>query len=188
MVELFERALEAFAVGDALGMPTEFMTHEAIKSKFGLVEKLLDPSVSPIHPNLKKGQITDDTEQNLYLIETYYRSCSLPTHNTNIGASSGERIRYFLKGMKILKSTEEALSFIYNVVGTSMESNEVVPASIAVFAYAREDVWLSLKMGASCGGDTDTIAAIAGLLSSILRRRAKHSTGDRFRGCKGEHS
>ena len=83
------------------------------------------------------------------------------------GASSGERIRYFLKEMKILKSKEEALSFIYSVVGTSMESNEVVPASIAVFAYARKDVWLSVKMGASCGGDTDTIAAIAGLLSSL---------------------
>ena len=68
MVELFERALEAFAVGDALGMPTEFMTQEAIKSKFGLVEKLIDPSVSQIHTNLKKGQITDDTEQNPTLL------------------------------------------------------------------------------------------------------------------------
>jgi len=44
--DLVKQVLEAFAVGDAMGMPTEFMTLEEIREKFGIVDALLDPSVS----------------------------------------------------------------------------------------------------------------------------------------------
>jgi len=62
------------------------------------------------------------------------------------------------------------MSFVYNVIGTNMESNEVVPAAVSIFAYAKGDVWLAIRMGASIGGDTDTIAAIAGALSCLYNR------------------
>jgi len=293
-MDVLLRALEAFAVGDAMGMPTEFMTLEMIHNRFGLIDHLIDPSCSFIHKNLKKGQITDDTEQVLYLIETFYKKgsitigavvealcrwieethaekkgyvgpntskalkkiragenpeeagkggttcgaamrvlapvlcvgddeeklkeavwvCSIPTHNTNLaleaamslgfgfyaavagasfreiinsilegarvgkemsnvrfaGASTGTRIRYALDEISNSRSVEEAMSFVYNVIGTNMESNEVVPAAVSIFAYAKGDVWLAIRMGASIGGDTDTIAAIAGALSCLYNR------------------
>ena len=46
-------------------------------------------------------------------------------------------------------------------------ANEVAPAIIGVFAWAKDDVWLAVRAGASLGGDTDTIAAIAGVLSAL---------------------
>lgn len=294
MKDLVKQVLEAFAVGDAMGMPTEFMTLEEIREKFGIVDALLDPSVSSIHGALKRGQVTDDTEQVLYLIETFYKkggvtvegvvegllrwvretradekgyigpnslkalrkiqagedprkagrgttcgaamralapafsvrrgdvetlkeavwSCSVPTHNTNIameaamalgfgyhvalmgasleeiieailegaeigrrmsdnelvGASTGERIRYAINELKELHSHEEVLDFVYYVIGTTMEANEVVPAAVSIFLYAKDDVWLAIRLGASIGGDTDTIAAISGALSCLYAR------------------
>ena len=60
---------EAFAVGDAMGMPTEFMTPDQIRSAVGgLPEDFVPSSLSLKHPNLPEGSVTDDTEQNLYLL------------------------------------------------------------------------------------------------------------------------
>lgn len=296
MVETFMQVLEAFAVGDAMGMPTEFMTLEEIRQKFGIVDTLLDPCVSPIHNNLRRGKITDDTEQVLYLIETFHQrrgisveatveglclwieethadekgyvgpstlkalreiqagrnprevnsdgttcgaamralvpalcvergdleqlkkavwACSVPTHDSSIaleaamaisfgyhfaalgadfseivgaildgaeigrkmsenqfvGAYTRDRVELSLEKLKEFRSHEELLDFVYRVIGTTMESNEVVPAAITIFAYSKEDVWLAIQLGASVGGDTDTIAAIAGALSCLYAGR-----------------
>lgn len=285
------KALQALAVGDAMGMPTEFMTRDTVR-RFGLVSELLDPVVSPIHPNLRKGSITDDTEQNLYLIDAYCKSgeitvegtanalicwvretaadsrgyigpsslkalkaiesgedprktgrggttcgaamrapaaalcskndspeklardiynCSLPTHNTNlaveaalamgfavdaaaggagveeilkaslegasctndldtpnyVGASSAWKIKFLIELLADKSEIDEILDTIYYLNGTGLPANEVVPAALAVFSVAKGDVWLSIRMGASVGGDTDTIAALAGLLSAL---------------------
>lgn len=63
--------LEAFAVGDALGMPTEFMTRNEIVSTLGMVTDLVDSNLSAHHSDLSKGTVTDDTEQTLILLERY---------------------------------------------------------------------------------------------------------------------
>jgi len=290
--KLFEYTLEAFATGDAMGMPTEFMDKETIRKRYKIVESILDPSESFIHRNLRKGQVTDDTEQVLYLIDMFSKNqeitprkvaqtlyewavrtrakekgyigpsslkalekiregvkpeeagkngttcgaamrvlapalcvkkgdlsklrenifmCSIPTHNTNlaleaamalgygyhfaaigsdfdqiidaiiqgavegykmssnkfIGASTGERVRFVTKIVKRDWPIEKVLDFIYDVIGTSMASNEVVPAAVTIFMYAKDDVWLAIRMGASVGGDTDTIAAMAGALCCL---------------------
>ncbi|HOJ88187.1 MAG TPA: ADP-ribosylglycohydrolase family protein [Pseudothermotoga sp.] len=289
MVSRFVAALEAFATGDAMGMPTEFVTREVIREKYGLIDELIDPSeISLIHRNLVRGQVTDDTEQVLELIETYYRtkridsevtltalrtwctrtdaaakgyvgpstlkvllgesntcngttcgaamrvlavalsvkqgdiqnlkkaiweSC-LCTHNSDIaieaamaigygyhyaaldnsyetiidqiikgalegrnmgsnsyvGAHTGHRIMWAVDAIRRMSSPEEVLDFVYEVIGTTMESNEVVPAAVSIFSYAKENVWLAIRMGASVGGDTDTIAAIAGALSALYAK------------------
>ncbi|MEW6624002.1 MAG: ADP-ribosylglycohydrolase family protein [Bacillota bacterium] len=59
--------LTGIALGDAMGMPLEFMTREEIQNRYGYVDSLLNPSHSHIHSSLVMGQITDDTEQTLYL-------------------------------------------------------------------------------------------------------------------------
>ena len=279
--------LEAFAVGDAMGMPTEFMTRKEIQSTFGLVSRLLEPQESKNHRDLARGSITDDTEQNLYLLKAYCdhglvscdltastllrwvqetdavakhyigpsslralksiqegadpheagRSgttcgglmrtlaavfctrgdhelldniveCLIPTHYTSqaleaagaygfalqaalegrtieeilkralvgaqqgmsrapyiaCAASSAARIRHVVNFVPGTNLTDSLLDHLYEVMGTGLESADVCAAVFALFLYAKEDVWLAIQMGASVGGDTDTIAALAGAL------------------------
>lgn len=63
--------LEALAVGDAMGMPTEFMTQEDINAVFPPITTLPDPKLSYTHNDLPYASVTDDTEQNLYLARAY---------------------------------------------------------------------------------------------------------------------
>lgn len=61
-----ERARAAYlalALGDALGATTEFLTAEEIKAKHGLHKEIVGGGWL----RLKPGQVTDDTEMNLYL-------------------------------------------------------------------------------------------------------------------------
>ncbi|WP_339529243.1 ADP-ribosylglycohydrolase family protein [Pseudomonas mucidolens] len=61
------RALGAFyglALGDALGMPTQSLSREQVKARFGEITALQDAAADqPIAPNMPAGSITDDTEQ-----------------------------------------------------------------------------------------------------------------------------
>ena len=72
--EKVRAVLLAFAAGDACGMPTEFMCPEDIRHVFGadlpdgLPEGLLPAEKSVTHGILPTGSVTDDTEQNLYLL------------------------------------------------------------------------------------------------------------------------
>ena len=291
----FTKALEAFAVGDAMGMPTEFMTMRHIRKRVRTWwTDFSDPALSPLKRPLPRGSVTDDTEQVLYLLDEYSAArevtvdltvkgllrwmketgavekgyigpssrtalekiergeepetagkggttcgapmrvlapslyvkkgnvetlkksiwaCTVPTHNTNtamesaaamgfalhaaaggasfeeivnavkegseagramskdeyIGASSGSRFINAMSALQALKTPEELMTFIYEVIGTTMESNEIVPAALSVFAFAGQDVWLAIRIGASVGGDTDTIAALAGAMSALHR-------------------
>lgn len=295
MVEIYKSILESLAVGDALGMPTEFMSREKIKKEFGLVDHLIDPKLSIIHKELNFAQITDDTEQNLYLIKAYcedgkisventvaalmkwidekkaielgyigpsskralneisegvspeiagkggttcgapmrvisaalcssgdYKNlenniynCTVPTHNTNlamesafcigfalkaaidglsfneiikksfkgavigrkkssydyIGASCREKAEVLIKEIEKSKAIEEVLNKIYYLNGTTMEANEITAAVLGIFSYAKKDVWKAITLGASVGGDTDTIAAIVGVLCCAYAKK-----------------
>jgi len=74
MPSQFEKAygcLAGLALGDALGMPTEFLTPEQIMAAYGRVETLVAPP--PWHPYhaVPRGHITDDTAQALALAAIY---------------------------------------------------------------------------------------------------------------------
>lgn len=59
-------ALTGLALGDALGMPTQSMSHEEIHQAYIRVDGLVDASPKqPIAPSMKAGHVTDDTEQAL---------------------------------------------------------------------------------------------------------------------------
>jgi ADP-ribosylglycohydrolase len=62
-------------------------------------------------------------------------------------------------------STEAAIDVIYRLVGTGVATQEAVPAALAICALAPDDPWLICRLGASLGGDCDTIAAIAGAIA-----------------------
>ena len=74
--------LEALAVGDAMGMPTEFMTQQDIDKVFPDIQGLLDPSKSYTHFELHFGSVTDDTEQNLYLARAYVKAGEITVENS----------------------------------------------------------------------------------------------------------
>jgi ADP-ribosylglycohydrolase len=54
---------------------------------------------------------------------------------------------------------------IYALVGTSLATQESVPAAFAVLAAVPDDPWEACLLAASLGGDTDTIAAMAGAVA-----------------------
>ena len=59
----------------------------------------------------------------------------------------------------------EAAELIYTLAGTSLATQESVPAAFAVLAAVPEDPWRAARLAASLGGDCDTIAAMAGAIA-----------------------
>ena len=74
--------LEALAVGDAMGMPTEFMTQKDIDTVFPDIQGLQDPKKSFTHFELPFASVTDDTEQNLYLARAYVQAGEITVENS----------------------------------------------------------------------------------------------------------
>ena len=58
-----------------------------------------------------------------------------------------------------------AIDVIYRLVGTSLATQESVPAAFAVLAASPADPWLACQIAASLGGDCDTIAAMTGAIA-----------------------
>ncbi|MBO4409231.1 MAG: ADP-ribosylglycohydrolase family protein [Spirochaetales bacterium] len=71
-----------FAAGDAVGKTTEFMSLDDISSKIGRISGLMDSSMSQNHGDLKKWEVTDDTEQNLWLLRRYLKDGKVTIENT----------------------------------------------------------------------------------------------------------
>lgn len=73
LIDTRDRALAAFyglALGDALGMPTQSLSREQIKQRYGRITKLTGAEADqPIAPNMPAGSITDDTEQAVLVAE-----------------------------------------------------------------------------------------------------------------------
>lgn len=71
-----------FACADAVGKATEFMTYEEIKSKIGHIDGLVPSEKSQNHPDLDYRSVTDDTEQNVWLLKQYGRDGKVTIENT----------------------------------------------------------------------------------------------------------
>jgi ADP-ribosylglycohydrolase len=289
-------AWQAFAVGDAMGMPTEFMRPEDIWPHIpggihGRAVGLLPSEISYTHGDMPMGTVTDDTEQNFYLLaeirkhggvtlegtlqalkdwiretdavakhyigpssikalqaidagtpaaeagmggttcggimrtpavvlwkpyqteeelEENIVTALLPTHNTSEaleaagaygfallkavqGGSFGEIIEAALRGgEKLMKRapylscapssvtriklgvklaadmytrpTEELKQYLFKVWGTGLPSADVCGTVFTLFAFCKKHAWWSIQETVTMGGDTDTIAALAGAL------------------------
>lgn len=62
-------------------------------------------------------------------------------------------------------SPAAAVEPISRLVGTSLATQESVPAAFAVLTVTAADPWLTCRLAASLGGDCDTIAAMAGAVA-----------------------
>jgi ADP-ribosylglycohydrolase len=76
------------------------------------------------------------------------------------GGSVAARIEWAL-GLVEDCSLEEGINRVFDRIGTSVTSQESVPAAFAVLKLAKGDAWQAAVIAANLGGDTDTIGAIA---------------------------
>lgn len=61
-------ALLGLAIGDALGMPTQLLSREAVKERWGTISGFEPgPADNEISPGTPEGRVTDDTDQALIL-------------------------------------------------------------------------------------------------------------------------
>ena len=58
----------------------------------------------------------------------------------------------------------QVIGTVSRLVGTSLATQESVPAAFAVAAAVSGDPWLACRTAASLGGDCDTIAAMTGAI------------------------
>jgi ADP-ribosylglycohydrolase len=80
------------------------------------------------------------------------------------GADVAARIEWAV-GLVAGRGRAEAAELIYTLVGTSLATQESVPAAFAVLAAVPDDPWQACLLAASLGGDCDTIAAMAGAVA-----------------------
>jgi ADP-ribosylglycohydrolase len=80
------------------------------------------------------------------------------------GADVAARIEW-ATGQVSGRGEAEAAELIYTLVGTSLATQESVPAAFAVLAVVPADPWRACLLAASLGGDCDTIAAMAGAVA-----------------------
>lgn len=61
-IERAAGCLAGVAIGDAMGMPCEFLTREQVAHTYGRIKGFVAPGPAHIHSRLRAGQVTDDTE------------------------------------------------------------------------------------------------------------------------------
>lgn len=83
------------------------------------------------------------------------------------GASVAARIEL---AVSLADSTEpeESLRRIRDVIGTSLATQESVPAAFGILAVFRGNPWHVCLAAAAQGGDSDTIAAMAGAIAGAI--------------------
>jgi ADP-ribosylglycohydrolase len=63
---------------------------------------------------------------------------------------------------------ERSLTLISELIGTSLASQESVPAAFGILATFPDDPWGGVTAAASLGGDSDTVAAMVGSIAGAV--------------------
>ena len=77
------------------------------------------------------------------------------------GASVADRLGWAV-GLVEGCGDDDALDIVDRLVGTSLATQEAVPAAFAIASLVPDDPWRACRLAARLGGDSDTIAAMAG--------------------------
>ncbi len=83
------------------------------------------------------------------------------------GADVAARIEWAV-GLGRDATGDDALAEFLDLVGTSLHTQESVPAAFGLLARAEGRGWEAALAGAAGGGDTDTIAAMAGAIGGAI--------------------
>ncbi len=138
--------LEGFAVGDAMGMPTEFMTRSQIAQEIGTIDSLVESRLSAHHSDLAQGSVTDDTEQTLSLLTHYLR-----------------------EGVTITSTVEGLLAWIDE--SDAVAKRYIGPSSLKALKAIKggADPMTSGSGGTTCGGLMRSLAPTLYALSHALQ-------------------
>jgi ADP-ribosylglycohydrolase len=79
------------------------------------------------------------------------------------GADVSKRILWALTLTEGLED-KDVLDAIYDLVGTGLATQEAVPAAFAIASASPADPWRACILAAGLGGDSDTVAAMAGAM------------------------
>jgi ADP-ribosylglycohydrolase len=79
------------------------------------------------------------------------------------GAHVARKIRWAIELVEG-KALDRALADIDELIGTSVATQEAVPAAFAIAAISPDDPWRAALLAAGLGGDSDTVAAMAGAM------------------------
>jgi ADP-ribosylglycohydrolase len=82
-------------------------------------------------------------------------------------ADVAARIRWTAE-LVALEDVEASLTRIYELVGTSLASQESVPAAFGILRLFPGDPWEACLAAASLGGDSDTVAAMVGAIAGAV--------------------
>jgi len=82
-------------------------------------------------------------------------------------ADVGARIE-LARGLVDPADPDRSLTRIYEAIGTSLASQESVPAAFGILALYPDDPWEACLAAASLGGDSDTVAAMVGAMSGAI--------------------
>jgi ADP-ribosylglycohydrolase len=92
------------------------------------------------------------------------------------GADVAARIEW-ATGLMSGRAADDAADLIYRLVGTSLATQESVPAAFAALTVFPDDPWRMCHFAASLGGDTDTIAAMAGAVAGACHGETAFPAG-----------
>src|ERR1700678_675328 len=169
-------ALYGLAIGDALGMPTQMLSRRQIVDRWGplLTGFEAAPGDHPIAAGMPAGAVTDDTEQAVLLGRLLVGGQGRGDPGELAAARLGAQRGHWTAGADVAARIDwaatlvadatppRAAEVIYTLVGTSLATQESVPAAFAVLSAVPGDPWQACLLAASLGGDCDTIAAMAG--------------------------
>ncbi len=91
-------------------------------------------------------------------------------NNPNGCPSCAMRLKRICGEMRQYPSEESFLDELYGVYGTTMASIDTYTSAVAIALYAGRDVFRAIRMSVGLGGDTDSIAALAGALSAAYAK------------------
>lgn len=80
------------------------------------------------------------------------------------GPSCAKRLAKIRAEMPSYADEEDFMDTMYSVYGTTLASIETFTTVMAIFMYCGDDVYRAIRIAVGIGGDTDSIAALAGAL------------------------
>ena len=169
-------SLVGVALGDALGMPTEFMTYQAIRDVYGMVRELVAPHKDHYH-TLTRGQITDDTEQTLALLDALFRHGTLNAevaaealvtwakekdvfHSTYLGPSSKKALQRLLEG-----EDPKATGFFGTTIGGAMR---MLPVALFCLDDPQSTARIAAAVSMPTHGTTLAISGAAAMATGLV--------------------
>ena len=173
LYEKFLGDLYGTAIGDAMGMPTTFLSRDEVKKRYGFVSSFLGPPEdSPVHASLKPGSYTDDTELTFVLAEAIIKAKRVDPKAVAEGIVKWADEKRALEGSIIGPSTRRAITLLKK--GEPVERSGIFGTTngcamkispVGLFDHAKSFDELFRDVVSACMPTHNTAVAISGAVA-----------------------